>query len=249
MCFSYNNEKVLEYFKHPDKIISEEIFGMQKQSDNAYIALAIFVVFNNKIDKNMFSSKTDIILKDIINESILNQCPTIQTLRLTLPSLIGEFVMDNEMYYCLLGTQLFDVCVTCLGGSFVESILKYSSSIFIKERLQILPTLEKKCSYTITVQRHMVGDFFRRLTTDMNNNFIADVLGNKLFESEEYRGKFVSYLYKHVNSETLTDASTGSNVLHIVSSLGYLDFLKYFLKKDNYKNINKANSRMETPCT
>ncbi|CAC5380433.1 unnamed protein product [Mytilus coruscus] len=250
MCSSYNKENILEYFKHPDEIISAEISDMQRRSDIAFLALAVLVILNNRVENKILSGmnkseKLDNILRAICVESSFNQYPSQHMLFMTLMSLEGEFIKSDGIYCSFYCTELFDLVAACLGGSFFQSILKYSSSVFIKEKLQLTP--KNSCSHTIRVPENMENQFYQRLISDMKNNFIFDVLSNKLFESMEYRETFLGYLRKHVKSAKLVDASTDSNVLHIVSSLGYSDFMRYFLDIDKYPNVNKTDYRRKTP--
>ncbi|CAC5400653.1 unnamed protein product [Mytilus coruscus] len=252
ICSFYNKDNILKYIQYPDEIVSAVISDMQRRSDTAYLALAVLVILNDRVENKMLSGmnkseKLDNILRAICDESSFNQYPSQHMLLMILMSLEGEFIKSDETFISFYCTELFDVVATCLGGSFMRSILRYSSSVFVKEKLQLCATQENKCSHTIRVQHDMTDIFFQRLTSDMNNNCILDVLSNKLFQKKEYRGKFVGCLQRHVKSKTLVDASTGSNVLHIVSSLGYSDFVRHFLKHDKCPDVNKKNLKGETP--
>lgn len=250
MCSSYKKDFILEYFKHPVDIVSAEIACMQNNSDIGYLALAVLVVLNNRIEKTILfdSEKNDNnIFHFIFNESCLNQYPSTNMLKKTFMSLNGEFIKDGGTFFSFLCPELFDIVAKCIGGSFIKSILKYSSSVFIKERLQLSTFKAKHCSNYIRVQQNMTDAFYQRLTSDMNNNFILDVLSNKHFQSEDYRRAFMVYLHKHVKSKTLVEASTGSNVLHIVSSFGYEDFLNHFLTRDKCPSVNKKSVNGEKP--
>ncbi|XP_071125223.1 uncharacterized protein [Mytilus edulis] len=253
MCSSYKGEHMLEYFKHPNEIVSAEISAMQRRSDISYLALAILVVFNNRVEntmpfgmnnsEKMYSS----VLQYIFNESCFDQYPSMHMLHMTFMSLKGEFIKEDDTFLSFLCPELFDIVAVCIGGSFIQSILTHSSSVFIKEKLQLWSTPGNTRSHAITVQHNMENRFFRRLISDMNSNIILDVLSNKLFMSHENRIKFLAHLQKHVKSKMLVDKETGSNILHIVSSLGYSDFIHHLIRFDKHPGINKKNNDGETP--
>ncbi|XP_052077387.1 uncharacterized protein LOC127715390 isoform X2 [Mytilus californianus] len=252
MCASYNKDNVLQYFTHPVDIISAEIDSMQQKSDIGYLALAILVVMGNKVEIShisglSYSERTDFILRDIFNESCFNHYPSIHMLYVTFKSLNGDFIKNGDTFFSFDCPELFEIVAKCIGGSFMQSILKNSSSVFIKERLRLSTTEENNCSHTIRVPHTMIDAFYQRLTSDINNNLIFDVLSNKIFESQYYRKTFIGYLNKHVKSNTLVDSSTRSNVLHIVSSFGYSDFLNHFLTRDKGQGVNKKNINGKTP--
>lgn len=252
MCSSNNKDNLLECFFHPVYIISAEIDSMRKKSDFGYLALAILVVMNNKVEisklcGSSYSENTDIILQDVLNESCFNQCPLKHMLRETFMSLKGEFITEDDTFLSFLCPELFDIVAVCIGGFFMQSILSHSSSGFIKDKLRLSQTLGNDCAHTVKVQYSMESEFYQRLTSDMNNKLFFDVLSNTLFYSPNNRETFVGYLEKHLKSKNLVDAKTGSNVLHIISSLGYSDFLTYFLKYDNCPRVNKKDPGGETP--
>lgn len=251
MCSTYNEENWLKYFKHPVDTVSTEIADMQTYSDIGYLALAILVVLNNKVEisklsSSSYSEKIDTILLDIFRESSFNQYPSKDMLLLTFKSLKGVFIMDNETFYSFLSPELFDVVSICLGGSFLKSILRHSSSLFIKEKLQLPASQGNYCPHAIIVPQMMESEFYQRLASDMKNNLIFDALSNKSLETQKNRKTFVWYLETYIESKKLIDASTGSNVFHIVASLGYSDLLTYFLEK-KYPGVNKINWIGETP--
>lgn len=251
MCSSYTKENLLKYFKHPVDIIYAEIANMQTLSDIGYLALAILVVLNNKIEISKLSGssdseKIDTILIDVFNESGFNQYPSKDMLLLTFKSLKGVFIMDDETYFSFLSPELFDVVSICIGGSFLKSILTHSSSLFIKEKLQLPVTQGSDSPHAIIVPQMMESEFYQRLASDMKNNLIFDALSNKSLETKKNRQTFVCYLETNVESKKLDDALTGSNVFHIVSSLGYTDFFTYFLE-NRYLGVNKKNFNGETP--
>ncbi|XP_052077391.1 uncharacterized protein LOC127715391 isoform X2 [Mytilus californianus] len=253
ICSSHNKEYVLEYFKHPKKIVSAEISGFKRLSDTGYLALAILVVLNNRVENKMLldminSKKTDhIIFKDICDESCFDQYPSKSMLLMTFTSLKGEFIKGDDTFLSFLCPELFDIVAMCIGGSFIKSILTHSSSVFIKEKLRLFSSQTDGCRHAITVQQNMEDHFYRRLTSDMNNNFIDDVLCNHLFHSAENRAKFLIHVRKQVKVKMLEDRETESNVLHIVSLVGYSDVIRHFLRYSDCPDINKKNKRGETP--
>lgn len=252
ICSSCTEDKVIDICRYPYEIVTLEICCMQEQSDICYLALAILVVFNNKVDSNIFldtnmDEKTERIFMDIFNESSFDQYPSKQCLFKTFMSLNEEFVLRKNETFSFLCTELFDVVTKCIGNSFIQSILKHSSSVFIKEKLELSSNQVNDCAHTIIVPHQMEDSFFRRLILDMNNTFFNDVFSNKLFKFEYNRKRFLENIPKGVKSAKIVDAINGSNVLHVVSSLGYSDFLNYFLKFDKRVDINKLNSNKKTP--
>ncbi|CAC5383304.1 unnamed protein product [Mytilus coruscus] len=252
ICSSCNENKFLDICRYPYEVISLEICYMQKQSDICYLALAILVVFNNRIDSDIFSvtnmgEKTERIFMDIFNESSFNQYPSKQLLLKTFMSLNGEFIIKRNETFSFLCTELFDVVTKCIGNSFIHSILKHSSSVFIKEKLELSSTQDNDCPQPIKVPITMEEQLFTRLISDVNNTFLNDVFSNNLFKFQINRKRFLVYLQNQARSTKIVDAINGSNVLHIVSSLGYSDFVNYFLKFDKSVDINKLNSQGKTP--
>ncbi|XP_052077393.1 serine/threonine-protein phosphatase 6 regulatory ankyrin repeat subunit B-like [Mytilus californianus] len=191
-------------------------------------------------------NETKDFIRDIFEESGFKQYPTKHVLLMSFTSLHGEFTKCNGNVFSFVSTELFDSVASCIGGSFIQSILKYSSSEFIMEKLQLYSSQEDNCPYSIKVPQDMEDYFYRRLTSDMNRRHFVDILSNKLFENAANRTQFIKYLEKRVKSENLVDATTGSTVFHIVSALGYSDFLKHFLEFDNCQNINTRNFKGRT---
>lgn len=253
ICSSYNKESVLEYFKYPERVISTEMSGFKRLYGTGYLALAIIVVLNNRLEIGTLhdmsnSDKTEhVLFKDICEESCFNQYQARSMLQMTFMSLKGEFIKDVKTFLSFLCPEMFDIVTVCIGGSYIQSILKHSSSVFIREKLELSPPQETHCVHTIKVPRNMESQFYQRLASDMNNNFIIDVLNNKVLQSFENRKTFVIFIQKYVKSRMLVDAATGSNVLHIVSELGYSDLLHSFLTNGLRQSVNKKNIRGKTP--
>lgn len=250
ICSSHNKEFVLKYFNHPHKIVAAEISGILQHSDTCYLALAILVVLNNEIDHKMLSDilnsqKTNnIIFQEILRESCFIQYPS----KHAFMSLNGEFIKENETLLSFLCPELFEIVAACIWGSFIQTILKYSSSSFIKKRLQLFSKQKKKhYSIAVSVNKDMELEYYQRLTSDMNNNCIVDVLSNELFQSKKRRERFLFHIRKHVKLQKLVDNSTGSNVIHILSSLGYSDIIGAILEYPDCPDINKRNVNGETP--
>lgn len=253
ICSSHNKEYVLEYFKYPQKIISAEIADFKRLSDTGYLALAIIVVLNNKVENRTlldminYEKTEHVIFKDICDESCFDQHPSKSMMLTTFTSLKGEFIKSDNTSLSFLCPELYEIVAMCIGGSFIKSILKHSSSVFIKEKLQLFSSETDGCRHAITVKQNMEDHFYRRLTSDMNNSFIDNVLSNPTFHSAENRAKFLIHVRKQVKVKMLEDTATGSNVLHIVASLGYSDFIRHFLRHSDCPDINKKNKKGETP--
>lgn len=251
ICSFYDKSTFVKHLGHPDNIISEKVNIMLKHRDISFLVLPVLVVLNNEVDKKMFSgtvqNETKDFFQDIFEESGFEQYPTNHVLLRSFTSFNGEFTKCNGDVFSFLSTELFDSVASCIGGLFLKSILKYSSSKFITDKLQLYSSIdENNCPYSIKVPQDMEDCFYRRLTLDMNCHHFVDILSNLMFENEVNRKQFIKYLEKRVKSERLVDATTGSTVFHIVSALGYPDFLKHFLEFDDREKINTRNLKGRT---
>ncbi|CAC5374157.1 unnamed protein product [Mytilus coruscus] len=149
--------------------------------------------------------------------------------------------METSFLLCL--PNCFDSVASCIGGSFIQRILKYSSSEFIMEKLQLYSSQEDNCQYSIKVPQDMEDYFFRRLTSDMNRRHFVDILSNKLFENAANRIQFIKYLEKRVKSENLVDATTGST--QVKTERRNL-WNVYYNKKLSWKEIDKMDKKGRT---
>ncbi|CAG2244764.1 unnamed protein product [Mytilus edulis] len=182
---------------------------------------------------------------------------------MTFGSLKGEFIKDNEMFLSFLCPELFDIAAKCIGGSFMQSILKHSSSVFIKEKLQLSPPHGNDCAYAITVPNDMEDQFSERLISDMNNNFIFDVLNiNKAdirkktplhIACQNGHMRCVQCLIKYRAAVNETDRNKRT-ALHYACEAGKEDIVKLLItngtsinNKDLKAHVNKPDEQDYTP--
>ncbi|VDI80572.1 palmitoyltransferase ZDHHC13/17 [Mytilus galloprovincialis] len=248
ICSSYDKDYALKSLRHPNKIVSAEVYGMCTKEDIGYLVLAILVVLSNTVEKKIFSdTDPNEIVRDIFKESGFAESPTNHLLLKSFTSLQGEFTIFNGCIFSFLTTELFECVASCIGESFIHCILKHSSSKFIKEKLQLYSSSEFVCPYSIKVPRKMEDTFYHRLSLDMKGFHFADVLNNKLFQIPANRKTLISYFAAQMESKLCVNATTGSTVFHIVSSLGYSDLLGHFFQIYQYPNINSRNFNGEAP--
>ncbi|CAC5366232.1 unnamed protein product [Mytilus coruscus] len=247
LCVGFSRQDyTTSCFVNPIKILSEEMNNTKEKSDIAFLAIALLVVRDNNIDKqilNLENPEIKELLNDLCNECGFKYFPSTTVLMSALYDLIGTYVKETDNGYVCIHDNLFQILSYIVGSGIIHCLLKYGSSSFLSNRLQLASIQEKHDELVIMVKLENEELYFDRLLSDIRKGFHSTVFTGIQMEYSQFRLKLLTFFFKRLKAEDLTCDEYNSTPLHVISEQGYDDFLfqLFQLKKDqiNYQDKNK----------
>lgn len=229
--YDCKNENSIQYFTCPVEYIKTDIANISKASDLSYLTLAVLIICDNNVKKDMFNldnNKYDDMLKSVFKELDFEKKPSKQLLSKCFIALTDSYVLDKGSSFECLHMNLFNTLAYCIGPSIIRSILRYGTTTFITDRMQ-LETSELYPELTLLIPRSSQEVYFERMLLDMKAGFHY-ILSSNQHKSPEFRKLYIQYMTKHLNKRDLKRGTDGATVLHVVSAEGYEDYVDFFLK-------------------
>lgn len=230
-----NNEQsnVVEYFTHPVAYIKTEIENFKDPINQFYLALAVLIVCGNSVKQESFDQDNhtnDKMLKFLSKEIGYGIKPKKHLVRLCLTALTDSYVSENDSSFECLHVNLFNVLAFCIGPNIINSILKYGTTSFITERMQLEKTNKYNTNLTILIPKFSQDLYLERMLLDLKSglHYIFKCNHHVL---PEVRKLHIQYMETHLKNGDLRKGSGGTTVLHVVSEEGYEDYVIFFLRK------------------
>ncbi|XP_052076731.1 uncharacterized protein LOC127714719 [Mytilus californianus] len=252
LCADYlsdTKETVVEYFSTPYNYVAAEIEKCNKSKDLNYFSLALVVMLNNNVRKEMLIQDTSIyneLIQSLAKEIGYTQTPSKQSLRVCLSTLIGSYVIETESEYFFMNEMLFYIIAHVLSKHILRTLLKYGRTSFLKDRVKFLSLDGHFPKLTIMIPDTLESAYFDRILCNIKMGLFWDVLTDTQNYFAKFREAFILYMRPKLKCSDLKDSDNGSTVLHAVSLHGYEDYLKYFIELDK-SLVNKGNSSGQIP--
>ncbi|CAG2218605.1 unnamed protein product [Mytilus edulis] len=212
-------------FVNPYKILTEEIGNIKKKSDIAFLAIALLVIQDNNIDRQILSldnQTTKELLIDMCYECGFKYVPSTTVILKALNHLVGTYVQETDVGFACIHDTLFQNFLFIVGSSIIHCLLKCGNCTFIANRLQLASIQQKHDELVIMVKQEQEDIYFQRLVLDIRKGYHSHVF----------------------TAEDLTCDQNDSTPLHIISENGYEDLVfKLFQLSKEQINLQDKNKR------
>ncbi|XP_063402205.1 uncharacterized protein LOC134686468 [Mytilus trossulus] len=195
---SISNSNITDFFQYPFSVFELEIDKLHKNGHfGKYCALALCVMFNNRLEEEWFTDETDKEIKIRITNTYeackLNRGTSRLTLLDEMKSLIHTFMIkEQDVYTCIHG-KIFDFLTYYFGKNMIQCVIKNADSRVISQRL----LLEKRGNIEqfITVVPFEYHQMYReRILYDWSKGRVQHVFNNINLKIQEIRQRFLCYL-------------------------------------------------------
>ncbi|VDI00146.1 Hypothetical predicted protein [Mytilus galloprovincialis] len=237
---------VENFFTLPVQLIEEEIDKYKMKSPVRYISLGVLAI-EQKIHTKSFVdiSRTDELINNLLRESGFKILPSKRLIVSQLEALTDTYVkVDNDCFEFIHETMQA-IVLYCIAKICINSVLNYSKSDVIKNQVRLACVKDEQTISKIQITTEHEEAYFSRLARDLREGQFVDVFGNTQSAFPIFRQKLLEYLKNNGKGRNWKTNSDGLTVLHVVSSLGYEDFVSYFIKLDAGM-INKTDAKGNT---
>ncbi|VDI44964.1 Hypothetical predicted protein [Mytilus galloprovincialis] len=232
LCQLYNENPTLDLkdlFQNPFSVYEAQVDELQKKGIYAkYCALALCVVFNNKVNEDILTleigDETRNIIENTCEACKLDRGTSRLLLKDEMDSLLNTFLqkqgitfryLENQIFYTTMHDKVFDILVKCFGQKLFDCLIKNADSGLIRERF----LLDRKddmdqCITIVSFKYHQV--YMQRMIDDWSKGKLQDVFNNNNMKLYQFRQRFLSYLNKY-------DISFQKKLVHTVD----LNYNKY----------------------
>ncbi|XP_071131090.1 uncharacterized protein [Mytilus edulis] len=201
LCKLYRDNtelNITEFFRNPFSVYEAEIEQLKKKEIfGKYCALALCVMFNNKLKQNVLTEEIDKETKKIIKNTCeacrLNRSTSRLILLDELDSLENTFLKKADGVYKTIHDKLFDFLSHYFGNMIIQCLIKNSQSMFISERFSF--EREKDMEQFIIVvppQYHQM--YIQRMVDDWSNGRVMSVFNNKNIDKPDFRNRFLNFV-------------------------------------------------------
>lgn len=241
---SRNVGAVKQFFTLPVQFIEGEMDSYKEKSPKSYMSLSMLAI-EHKIGLSN-NIEYDKLMKDLLEESGFQIFPSKKLIISQLTSLTCTYIKIENDSFEFIHETMQNIILYCTAKIFINSILKYSKRDVVKHQLRLACIRDEHIVPIIKITSEHEDVYFLRLVTDLRDGLFTDVFENDQSAFETFRQKFIAYLNKNKQEIRLQTNSDGLTVLHVVSSLGYDDFVSLFLKMDN-QLIDIGDAKGNTP--
>ncbi|VDI65379.1 ankyrin repeat, SAM and basic leucine zipper domain-containing protein 1 [Mytilus galloprovincialis] len=201
LCKLYHdNPKIIitDFFQNPYSIYQAEIDNFLSNGLYAkYCALALCVVFNNKLKEDMLTKElneeTRIIIENTCEACRLDRGTSRLVLQDELDALTHTFIKKEQNMYKIIHDKIFDFLAKIYGQKIIDCLIKNADCGLIKERF----LLEKKeiMDPFITILPPAYHEMYiQRMIDDWSKGKVQDVFSNINMKIDQFRQKFFSFL-------------------------------------------------------
>ncbi|XP_071160740.1 uncharacterized protein [Mytilus edulis] len=201
LCKLYRNNSKLfitDFFENPFSVYEAEIDTFLKKGHHAkYCALALCVMFNNKLKKEMFTEDVNEESRTIIENTCeacrLDRGTSRFVLQDELDSLTHTFIKKEQNMYKIIHDKIFDFLSKFYGQRIIYCFIKNADSSLIKERF-LLERRDQMDQFITIIPHKYHQMYIQRIIDDWSKGKVQDVFSNINMMIPQFRQKFLSYL-------------------------------------------------------
>ncbi|XP_071124008.1 uncharacterized protein [Mytilus edulis] len=254
ICSSYESSEkipVESFFAGPYMMIETEIDNFKINSQISFIVLAILAI-KQTISKSSFSidnREYDELIKDVFDESAFLQYPSKNLLKSSLVAHTGTYVkhvVENDTDNFMFDHEtLQKIVLRCIARTLIKSVIKYCKTEVILDQLRLNCICIAQDNFTIEVMPENEDAYFKRLVYELDKGWYMAIFKNAQHKDHQFRISFLKYLKKYLPHDNRTKIQNGFPVLHVVTALGYLDYVIFFMQDNSM--INQQDSDGNIP--
>ncbi|XP_052106905.1 uncharacterized protein LOC127739284 isoform X2 [Mytilus californianus] len=201
LCKLYHDSPKLDikdFFQNPFSVYEAEIINLRRKGHHTeYCALALCVMFNNKLREEIFTAEvneaTKIIIENTCEACRLDRGTSRLVLHDGLESLKDTFIKQEQNIYKILHDKLFDFLVYCFGQKIILHLIKNADSGLIKERF-LLKRKDDIDQFITVIPTKYHQIFIQRIIDDWSKGKVQDVFSNINMKIPQFRQKFLCHL-------------------------------------------------------
>lgn len=202
LCKLYHDNpglSITDFFQNPFTVYETEIEKLKEsKSFGKYCALALCVMFNNRLKEEVLTTgylhkKTKIIIKNTCEACRLERSTSRLTLLDELDTLEHTFIKKENGIYRTLHDRLYDFLFYYFGKKMMQCLIKNAHTLCIKERflLQIEADMDQFISI-VPPTYHQI--YIQRMIDDWTNGELQDTFDNINMKKTMFRQRILSYL-------------------------------------------------------
>ncbi|XP_076070595.1 uncharacterized protein LOC143042211 [Mytilus galloprovincialis] len=245
---SKNVDEIESFFAMPVQYIQEEINHYEEKSQVRYMSFAVLAI-KQKINKKSFLNdiEDEELIKSLFRESGFQIRPSKKLIISHLVALTDTYVkVDNDCFE-FIHENMQTVVLYCIANTFLISVLNYCKSAVFMNQVRLACVGEEKTVLAIKIRSEHEEAYFTRLTRELAKGQYSDVFGNYQNHFTIFRKKWLVHLNKiRKKIPSKTNSNGLSAVVHVVSSLGYEDYVSHFIKIDT-RIVDRADGNGNTP--
>ncbi|VDI51927.1 Hypothetical predicted protein [Mytilus galloprovincialis] len=214
LCSIYSNSKhknVYDFFLCPYEVFERELNEMQHFNGGCTVGLALLVVFNNNINKQLFfdalSSETNDIFDSLFEDCNVSHKFTRSHILSCLLSLEGTFIKETAKTIATRHDRIFDIISLYFGRHIISSILHYGNRNFVRKRIQFESINEEHNKFTILLPVKNEDLYFKNFHSDILQRKFLSLFGIYQIKYESFQRKLVSFISKHTNTVNLLSSN------------------------------------------
>ncbi|XP_052059417.1 uncharacterized protein LOC127700019 [Mytilus californianus] len=201
LCKLYHENPALnitDFFQNPFTVYKEEIDKLQKKGfSSKYCALALCVIFNNKLNEDILTEEvkeeTRTIIENTCEACKLDRGISRLTLQDELNSLTHTFLKKEENIYKTIHDKIFDFLVYYFGQKIISCLIKNAHSSLIMERF-LLQKQNNVDQFITIVPPKYHKMYIQRMIDDWSKGKVNDVFCNINMSIPQFRKKFLCFL-------------------------------------------------------
>ncbi|XP_052073795.1 uncharacterized protein LOC127711727 [Mytilus californianus] len=244
LCQFYStnrNSNIVSFFNNPIQVIEDDLISFKHAPDQTtFSVLSLFVIYNNKIDRNDIKSRRfSEILSEISDNVRTSSALSRKVVTDNLTKLSNTYVRILKDSYSIIHDKWFDTVVSFYGKHMFDIILRLSHPDIIRDRYQfeINQRYQSKDSLVIFVPMEKESDYMKRLCKDINDGYVQKVFTNKQLQYLTFRLKFIEQLRLKSNLKRNVRAFQDVSPLLVVSQQNYLDIMEALLEIKVVANV------------
>lgn len=234
-------------FIHPVEIIENQISEMKIKSKMSFLCLSLLVLKNNKCSKKELRSRElEPVLQDICREGGIEPVVSIVSIQKCFERFEGIYISESDQNYEAINDKMFDIISAAIAPSIMECLIEHVDIAFLTNRVQLSSLGRSTHPFVIVIPKRLERIYLQRQYKEVNNRKYWEVFGNMQTENADYRNLLLSFLKDQDTIQPISYVSQDDGVtpLFVSSSLGYLDFIHYFIvKSPMYIDAKDENGR------
>ncbi|VDI03178.1 Hypothetical predicted protein [Mytilus galloprovincialis] len=235
------------FFNHPVKIIQREIDKMKTKSKASFICFALLVLKNNILCKcELRSEHVDHLVKEICKDSGIESSISIVAVENCFNRLQGYYFAESNGFYTAIHDKMFDIISAAIAPSIMNCLIEHVDIAFLANRIEFLLVDGKNLPFVIYIPPNLERIYLQRQYKEAMKGKYWEVFGSMQTENYTYRRLLLSFLIEQDTCQHMSYVAQddGSTPLFVSASLGYVDFVRYFLVKcSNHINVKDREGR------
>ncbi|CAC5378634.1 unnamed protein product [Mytilus coruscus] len=201
LCKLYHENPALnitDFFQNPFTVYEAETDKLQKKGfSSKYCALALCVMFNNKLKEEILTDEVNEETRTIIENTCeacrLDRGTSRLTLQDELNSLTHTFLKKEQNIYKTIHDKIFDFLVFYFGQKIIHCLIKNAHRGLIKERFLLEKQNNVDQFITIVPPRYHEM-YIQRMIDDWSKGEVNDVFCNLNMKIPQFRKKILCFL-------------------------------------------------------